>query len=94
MGIDEFLRAVQSLTVKKNDISGEPLKIKYSNVALYSTYKRHYTLTKYEAEEEDDDLEEVRPPSHKHWVQKIKKTSSSSLLQGGNAMFTSHQGTS
>ena len=33
VGIDEFLRALRSLGVKKNDISGEPLKLKYSNVA-------------------------------------------------------------
>ena len=53
--INEFLRALRSFGVKKNDISGEPLKIKYSNVAPYSTNKRHSTPTKYEDEEEDDD---------------------------------------
>ena len=69
VGIDEFLRALRSLDVKKDDISGEPLKIKYSNVAPYSTHQRHSTPTKYEDEEEDDDEEEVQPPSHKHRVQ-------------------------
>ena len=53
VGIDEFLRALRSFLVITNDISGEPLKIKYSNVAPYSTYKRHST-TKYENEEKDD----------------------------------------
>ena len=55
VGIDEFLCALRSLGVKKDDLSGEPLKIKYSNVALYSTYQRYSTPTKYENEEEDDD---------------------------------------
>ena len=47
VGIDKFLRALQSLGVKKNDISGEPLKIKYSSVAPYSPYQRNSTPTKY-----------------------------------------------
>ena len=83
VGIDEFLRALRRFGVKKDDISGEPLKIKYSNVAPYSTHQRHSTPTKYEDEEEDDDEEEVQAPSHKHRVQKDKKTSSSSLPQKG-----------
>ena len=80
-GIDEFLRTLRSLSVKKDDISGEPLKIKYSNVAPYITHQRHLTQTKCEDEEEDDVEEDVRPPSHKHRVNKDKKTSSSSLPQ-------------
>ena len=83
MGIDEFLRAVRSLGVKKDEISGEPLKIKYSSVVPYITHQRHSTPTKYEDEEEDDNEEEIRPPSHKHRVNKDKKTSSSSLPHGG-----------
>ena len=55
VGIDEFFRALRSLGVKKDDISGEPIKIKYSNVALYSTHQRHLTPTRNEDEEEDDD---------------------------------------
>ena len=82
VGFDEFLRALQSLNVKKDDISGELLKIKYSNVAPYSTHQRHST-PRYEDEEEDDKDEDVRPPSHKHRVNKDKKTSSSSLPQKG-----------
>ena len=74
VGIDKFLRALRSLGVKKDDKIGEPLKIKYSNVAPYSTHQRHSTPTKYEDEEKDDDEEEVHPPSHKHRVQKDKKT--------------------
>ena len=45
----------------------------------YSTHQRHSTPTKYE--EEDD--EEVHPPSYKHRVHKDKKTSSSILAHGG-----------
>ena len=55
VGIDEFLRALRSLGVKNDDISGEPLIIKYSNVAPYSTHQRHSTPTKYVDEEEGDD---------------------------------------
>ena len=83
VGIDEFLRALRSLGVKKDDISGEPLKITYSNVTPYSTHQRHSTPTRYEDEEEDDDDEDVRPQSHKHRVNKDKKTSSSSSPQKG-----------
>ena len=83
VGIDEFLLALQSFGVKKDDISGELLKIKYSSVAPKSTHQRHSTLTKYEDKEEDDNEEEVRPLSHKHRVNKDKKTSSSSLSQRG-----------
>ena len=64
VGIDEFFRALQSLGVKKDDINVEPLKIKYSNVALNSTHQRHSTPAKYKNEEEDDNKEKVRPPSH------------------------------
>ena len=52
-------------------------------MALYDTHQRHSTPTKYEDEAEDDNEEEVRPPSHKHRVNKDKKTSSSRLPQGG-----------
>ena len=84
VGIGEFLRALRIFGVKENDISGKPLKIKYSNVAPYSTQKRHYTPTKYEDEEEDDnDEKEFRQPSLKHQIHKVKKTSSSSLVQRG-----------
>ena len=55
VGINEFLRALRSLSVKKDDISGEPLKIKYSSVAPYSTHHRHSAPTKYEDEEDDDE---------------------------------------
>ena len=94
LGIDEFLRALRSLGVKKNYISGESLKIKYSNVAPYSTDQRHSTPTKYKDKEEDVDEKEVRPPSYKHQVHKDKKTSSSSLPQEGRSMFTCHPGAS
>ena len=52
-------------------------------MAPYSTHQRHSTPTKYEDEKEDDNEEEVRPPSNKHQVNKHRKTSSSSLPQGG-----------
>ena len=84
VGIDEFLRALKSLSLIKDNINDKTLKIKYSNMAPYSTHKRHSTLTKYEDEEEDDnDEQEVRQPSHKHRIHKDKKTSSSSLAQRG-----------
>ena len=66
VGIDEFLNAIRSLGVKKDDISNEPLKIKYSSVAPYSTQQRYSTQTKYKDEKEDDNKEEVWPPSHMH----------------------------
>ena len=85
MSIDEFLRALRSLCVKKYDISGESLNIYYSNVAPYSTHQSHSTSTMFEDEKEDDDKADVRPASHKHRVHKDKKTSYSSLPQGWNS---------
>ena len=82
IGIDEFICALRSLGVKKDDISDEPVKIKYSEVAPNRTHQRHSTPTKYEDEEEDD-YEDVRPPSHKYRGNKDKQTSSSSLPQKG-----------
>ena len=35
VGIDEFLRALRSLGIKKDDLSGETLKYKYTKDALY-----------------------------------------------------------
>ena len=43
VGVDEFFGALQSIGVYKYQISGELLKIKYKNVALYSAVKRHST---------------------------------------------------
>ena len=74
VGIDEFLRALRSLGVKKDKIRGEPLKIKYKNVAPYSAVQRHSTPVEYEAE--DIEREEVRQPSPKQQSQKAKKRSS------------------
>ena len=54
-GITEYLRALRSLDLKKDDISNETLKIKYSNVAPYNTHQRHSTPTKYQYVEEDYD---------------------------------------
>ena len=64
----------------------------YSSVAPYSTHQRHSTPTKYEDEEENDNEEEVRPPSHKHRVNKDKKTSYSSLLQKAKGYVHKPQG--
>ena len=63
VGIDKFLHALWSLNVKKDDISGEQLKIKYINVALNSTQQSYLTLTKYEDDEANEDKEIVRPLS-------------------------------
>ena len=38
VGINEFFRPLRSLGVKKDSLSGEPLNIKYSNVAPYYTH--------------------------------------------------------
>ena len=84
MGNDDFLRALRSLGVKKDEISGDPLKIKYINVAPYGAVQRHSTFVKYAHgqvnEEEDTEKEEVRPPSPKQPSHKAKKRS---FLQDG-----------
>ena len=80
MVIDDFLRALRSLGVKKDEISGEPLKIKYKNVVPYGSVQRHSTPVEYEHkkvdEGEDIEKEKVRPPSPKQPSQKAKKRSS------------------
>ena len=38
VGIDEFLRALQSLGIKKDDLSGETLKYKYTKDAPYKVH--------------------------------------------------------
>ena len=50
VGIDEFVSALRSLGVKNDNIGGELLKIKYCDVAPYSTNQRHSKLTKYKNE--------------------------------------------
>ena len=52
-------------------------------MALYIIRQHHSTPSKYDNEKDDDDEEHERPPSHKHWVNQDKKTSSSSLPQKG-----------
>ena len=78
-----FLSALRSLGVKKDEISGEPLKIKYKHVAPYGAVQRNSTPAEYEHEkvdeEEDIEKEEVCPPS-----QKAKKRS---LLQEGKGFI-------
>ena len=37
IGINEFLSTLRSIGVNKDDISGEPLKTKYTDVAPYIT---------------------------------------------------------
>ena len=90
MGIDEFFRPLRSLGVKKDDISGKPLKIKYSSVAPYSTHQRHSNKTMYEDEEEEDNEEEIRPPSHKHRVNMTRKHHLQACHREGKVMFTNH----
>ena len=90
VGIDEFLRALRSLGDKKDDISGEPLKIKYSSVALFGAHTLQSTPAKYEhekkkEEEEGDDKEKVVPPSPKRCVHNAKKKHHSKLERD---MFT------
>ena len=88
VGIDDCLRALRSLGVRKDEISGDPLKIKYKNVAPYSAVQRYSTPVKYEHdkldEEEDLEKEEVSLPSPKQSSQKAKKRSS---LQEGKGFI-------
>ena len=84
VGIYEFFRASQSLRVNKDDISGEPLKIKYINVASFSTHQRYSTPTTYKDKKEDNNGNQVRLSSHKHQIHKEQKTFSSSLPLTGN----------
>ena len=88
VGIDDFLRALRSLGVQRDEISGEPLKIKYKIVAPYGAVQRHSTPVKYEHEklgdDEDIEKEEVRPPSPKQPSKKSKKRSS---LQEGKGFI-------
>ena len=69
VGIDDFLRALRSVGVKKDKISGEPLKIRYKIVAPYGAVQRNSTPVEYEHgtvdEKEDIAKEEVRPPYQK-----------------------------
>ena len=80
VGIDYFLRALRSLGVKKDEISGEPLRIKYKNVTPYSAVQRHSTPVKYEHEkldkEEDIEKEKVCLPSPEQPSKNAKKRSS------------------
>ena len=92
--IDDFLRALQSLGVKYNEISGEPLKIKYKSVAPYGAVQRNSTPVEYTHgkvdEEEDIEKEKVRPPSKKakkdHCCKKERDLSTSHL--GANQTFS------
>ena len=69
VGIDDFLCALRSLSVKKDEISREPLKIKYKNVAAYGAVQRHSTTVKFEHENIDKAADiwkpNVFPPSSK-----------------------------
>ena len=42
VGIDEFLRTLRSRGIKKDDLSGETLKYKYTKDALYKVH-RHFS---------------------------------------------------
>lgn len=64
IGIDKVFHTLQSLDVKTHNISVELFQIKYSNVALYSIHLRYLILTKYK-DEKNDNVENVRHPSHK-----------------------------
>ena len=67
VGIDEFPRALRSLGVKKDKISGEPVNNKYKNVAPYDAVHEKVDET------DDIDKEEVCPPSPMQPSQKAKK---------------------
>ena len=85
VGIDDFLRALWSLGIKKDDISGETLKNKFRNVASYVAHQRHSSFAKYEPEnmeEKGDYVEELVQHSFKQRVQKPKKISSLQVGKG------------
>ena len=70
--------------------------MKYSNVAPYRIYQRHSAETKYDDEKEDDveEQEEVRLPSHKQQIYKDKVTSLQVWHKEEGAKFPSHPGKS
>ena len=88
VGIDKFLRALRSLGVKKDEISGTPLKLKYKNVAPYGAVQRHSTRVEYDHDKVDEaegiEKEEVCPQSPKQPSQIAKKRSS---LQEGKVFI-------
>ena len=94
MCIDGFLRSLQSLGVKKDDISGEPLKIKYNNVAPYSTTSvtkhqlrikmRRKIIMRKKYDRQVISIEFIK--TIKHYPQDCHRE--------GRAMFTSHPGSS
>ena len=86
VGIDEFLRALRSLGVKKDEISGEPLKIKYKNMAPYGAVQRHSTPVEYETEDIEKEKfahqvisNQVTKPRKDHLCKKEKDLSTSHL---------------
>ena len=85
LGIDDFLRAFRSLGIKKDDISGETLKNKFSNVAPYVVHQRHSSPAKYEhenMEEKGNYVKELVQQSPKQRVQIPKKRSSLQVGKG------------
>ena len=85
VGIDDFLRALRSLGIKKDDISGEPLKNKLSNVAPYVAHQRHLTSAKHEPDNLEvagDNIEELVQQNPKQRVHKPTKRSSLQVGKG------------
>ena len=80
VGIDDFLRALRSLGLKRDEISGKQLNIKYKNVTPYGAVQPRSTPVEYKhenvVEEKDIEKEEVWPPNFKQLSQKVKKRSS------------------
>ena len=92
VGINEFFSAFRSLGVKKDDKNGEPVKIKYNDVALYRTYHRYSTTTIYIDKKGFNNREKVCLQSHKHQVHKNKKTLFSSLPREGKSYVDKQPG--
>ena len=64
MNIDKFVHALQSFNVKNNFIRGEPIKIKYIDVALYSTHLHFSTPITFKFKEEYNHKVDIRLPNY------------------------------
>ena len=85
VGIDDFLHSLRSLGIKRDDVSGETLKNKFSNVAPYVAHQRHSTPAKYEPDnqvEEGDDMAQLVEQIPKQRDHKPKKRSSLQVGKG------------
>ena len=98
VGTDEFLRALRSLGVKTNDISGEPLKIKYSiwrpiaptNVTLYqlSTRMRRKMMMRKKSASQVISIEFIKTSKHHPQVWHKEERAMSTSHAGASLIFS------